>query len=324
MKKLIIVASVAIVTLFACQKTELLTPKNSSENIALSQDLNSMTTSEFNVELISDNVVNGSNFEWVWKVTEGVTKTGLSHFNFTDFTICETTSLRDALVGAAYSTDGINWTSSSVNWAQDKSQQSNCTGTQEVMKINSGATTIYYKLILNEEFGVGEDNATAVFKRGGGSKKLRDAGYLDCGTLAFDGPTCLPEEVCYAYTESETAWGAGTRYVSRGNWATYSTEADLTSTNGVKLFAGQTTDIGTAKLSNGVLTITLINGWELVPNTDAVKIQGYNSAPSDNPAPGQFTTYKGSSLTPSLASFTYYGIHLDVRQKYVIECPEEE
>ncbi len=319
MKKLIMVATVAIVTLFACQKTELLTPKTSSENIALSEGLNSNTTTPFIVELIKEksNVVNGSNYEWVWKVTEGTTLTGLSHFNFTDFTICENVSLRDALVGAAYSTDGISWNSSSVNWAEDKSQQSNCSGTTEVMKINSGATTIYYKLILNEEFGFGTNNSEAYFKRGKGS-----LGNPDCGLLTFDGPTCLPEEEkCYDW-QSESAWSTGSKYntTKGGNWATYSTSTALAS--GVTLYAGKSIDIGTAKLSSGVLTITLKDGWELVPNTSSVKIQGYNTAPSGNPAPGKFTTYKGSSLTPTLSSFSFYGIHLDVRKSIEVPCPQ--
>jgi hypothetical protein len=322
MKKLIIVASVAIVTLFACQKTELLTPKNSSENIALSQDLNSTTTSTapFNVALISDNVVNGSNFEWIWQVTAGTTKTGLSHFNFTDFTICQNTSLKDALVGAAYSTDGINWTTSTVNWAEDKSQQSGCSGTDKVMKIDVGASSIYYKLILNEEFGVGENNAEGVFKRGGGSKKERDAGYKDCGFLNFDGPTCLPEEeICYEW-RSETAWSWGTRYVSQGNWATYTSYSDLT--NGVTIYAGQTIDIGTAKLGDdGIITITLKDGWELQNVSESVKIEGYASVPkSENPKIGQFSN-KGTSLTPTVGIYEYYGIHLDVRKYEKVTCP---
>ena len=304
---------VAGFSISSCNKSEEMLAPNGGNA------MNSVSTPEFNVDLVSNNVVSGSNFEWVWKVTAGNTKTGLSHFNFTDFDICEATSLRDALVGAAYSTDGINWTSSTVNWAVDKSQQSKCTSA-EVMKIDVGASTIYYKLILNEEFGVGENNATGLFKRGGGSKRDRDAGYKDCGFLAFDGPTCLPEEEkCYEY-DTESAWSAGSRYVSQGNWATYSSATDLA--NGVTIFAGQTINIGTAKLVNGSIEITLTGGWELQPNTDAVKIQGYNTAPSGNPAPGQFTTYKGSSLTPSVSSFNFYGIHLDVRKAYEVDCPE--
>jgi len=327
MKKLIIVASVAIVTLFACQKTELLTPKNSSENIALSEGLNSNTTDPaFNIELISANTVNGSNYEWVWKVTEGSFDNDLSHFSFANFTICgEDVKLRNALKGYSFSTNGTTWSNVvSASWGVDGSingngANQNCTNNADVMKIDEGSETIYYKLIFEEKFGVGVNNSSGYWKAA-----------TSCGLLTFNGPTCLPKEKCYAYTNSETAWGAGTRYVSKGNWATYSaatssTNSTLNLTAGVTLFAGQTTDIGTAKLDGDKIIITLKNGWELVPNTDAVKIQGYNSTPAaKNPAPGQFSTYKGSSLTPSVASFKFYGIHLDVRQKYEVDCPEEE
>ena len=314
MKKLIIVASVAIVTLFACQKTELLTPNNSSENIALTEGLNSNTTSPaFNIELKSNNVVNGSNFEWVWKVTNGSFGKDISHFNFTDFTICEDISLRDALVGAAYSADGINWTTSTVAWERDPSingagRNQDCFG-GDVMKIDAGQSTIYYKLILNEEFGVGENNSNGYWKSS-----------TSCGLISYDGPTCLPEEEkCYDW-QTESAWSTGSRYNTKGNWATYSTATALAS--GVTIYAGKTIDIGTAKLTSGVLTITLKNGWELVSNSSSVKIQGYNTAPSGNPAPGKFTTYKGSSLTPTLSSFSFYGIHLDVRKSFEVPCPE--
>jgi hypothetical protein len=314
MKKLILVASVAIVTLFACQKSEFLTPKNSSENIALSEGLNSNTTSPaFNIELKSSNVVNGSNFEWVWKVTNGSFGKDISHFNFTDFTICEVISLKDALVGAAYSTDGINWTTSTVAWERDPSingagRNQDCFG-GDVMKIDAGQSTIYYKLILNEEFGVGDNNSNGYWKSS-----------TSCGLISYDGPTCLPEEEkCYDW-QTESAWSTGSRYNTKGNWATYSTATALAS--GVTIYAGKTIDIGTAKLTSGVLTITLKNGWELMSNSSSVKIQGYNTAPSGNPAPGQFTTYKGNSLTPTLSSFSFYGIHLDVRKSFEVPCPE--
>jgi hypothetical protein len=268
-------------------------------------------------------VVNGSNYEWVWKVTEGTFDKGLSHFSFADFTICEDVKLRNALKGYSFSTNGTTWSNVvSASWGVDGSingngANQNCTNNADVMKIDEGSETIYYKLIFEEKFGVGVNNASGYWKAA-----------TSCGLLTFNGPTCLPKEKCYAYTNSETAWGAGTRYVSKGNWATYShatssTNSNVNLTAGVKLFAGQTTDIGTAKLDGDKIIITLKNGWELVPNTDAVKIQGYNSTPAaKNPAPGQFSTYKGSSLTPSVASFKFYGIHLDVRQKYEVDCPE--
>lgn len=51
---------------------------------------------------------------------------------------------------------------------------------------------------------------------------------------------------------------------------------------------------------------------------DAIKIQGYDTAPSGNPAPGQFNTYKGRELDIIVDAANYYGIHLNVAKLTVI------
>lgn len=121
-----------------------------------------------------------------------------------------------------------------------------------------------------------------------------------------------PVEQCY---QTETAWAAGTRYTNRGSWATYTTYAAGTK----NIYAGQTIPVGTVSFSaisstNTVtLSIVLSNGWMLnQETTESVKIQGYDMAPSGNPSPGLFTTYKGTSLTVTVPAYVYYGIHLDV------------
>lgn len=152
--------------------------------------------------------------------------------------------------------------------------------------------------------------------------------------------------------QSETAWAAGTRFVLKGNWATYlnytvvpcpppaiQTAVECTSFQNETAFggnaagggnawwyyydgvgvetvwAGQSINVGTVSLVGGNLLITLTGGWELVPTAaESVKIQGYTTFPSSRPAAGQFTTYKGTSLTVPVGSFPYYVIHLDVRK----------
>lgn len=152
--------------------------------------------------------------------------------------------------------------------------------------------------------------------------------------------------------QSETAWADGTRFVLKGNWATYlnytvvscpapvlQPVATCTSyrnetafggnASGVgnawwyyydgvgveTIWAGQSINVGYVTLVNGNLLITLTNGWELDPSTaESVKIQGYSTLPASRPAAGQFTTYKGTSLTVPVGSFPYYVIHLDVRK----------
>jgi hypothetical protein len=136
-------------------------------------------------------------------------------------------------------------------------------------------------------------------------------------TLCYNLRKC-EEEVCY---QDETAWTQGTRYVTKGNWATY------TSKNAgiVTLYAGQTLPAGTATLTvnpdNTVtIAIALNAGWSLQDVNEPVKIQGYSIAPTGNPSPGLFTTYKGTDLLVTVPAFNFYGIHLDVRK--VIDCPE--
>jgi len=137
-----------------------------------------------------------------------------------------------------------------------------------------------------------------------------------CIAVCEDEP---PVEMCY---QDETAWAAGSRYVTQGNWATYTPYVANTPVN---VFAGQNYLVGTVTFSevvDGKVTITLaaLNGARLQSVAESVKIQGYETAPSGNPAPGLFTTYKGNETTVTVDAYAYYGIHLDVQR--VVDCPE--
>ena len=128
-----------------------------------------------------------------------------------------------------------------------------------------------------------------------------------------------PAMVCY---EDETAWAAGERYVAQGNWATYTPYVANATVN---VLAGQNYLVGTATFSevvNGKVTITLaaLNGAKLQDVAESVKVQGYETPPSGNPAPGQFTTYKGNQTTVVVDAYAYYGIHIDAKR--VVDCPE--
>lgn len=128
-----------------------------------------------------------------------------------------------------------------------------------------------------------------------------------------------PADVCY---KDETAWAAGNRYVDKGNWATYTPYVANTPIN---VYAGQHYLVGTvtfSEVTDGKVTITLapLNGGRLQDVAESVKIQGYNEPPSGNPAPGQFTTYKGTETTVTVDAYAYYGIHLDAQR--VVDCSE--
>lgn len=147
---------------------------------------------------------------------------------------------------------------------------------------------------------------------GGGCFGLNNTNYSFSRTCVVDLPKCYQED---------TGWAAGSRYVTRGNWATYTT---YTSGATVNIYAGQNKWAGTATMSavtngNVTITIALNEGWSLQEVSNPVKVQGYSVAPTGNPSPGRFAS-KGTSLTVTVPAASYYGIHLDLRQ--LVECPQ--
>lgn len=120
----------------------------------------------------------------------------------------------------------------------------------------------------------------------------------------------------------ETAWAAGTRYVQKGNWATYT--AYEGAYKSVTLYAGQTLAAGTVEFSAPVggqvaITITLNSGWRFAPDKpENVKIQDYATAPSGNPSPGLFAwkgQATGSSFSITVRQNNFYGVHVDVERQ---------
>jgi len=116
---------------------------------------------------------------------------------------------------------------------------------------------------------------------------------------------------------SESSWAAGTRYVTKGNWATYTPYAAGTTVN---LYAGQTMLSGTATFSavvDGKVTITIkINdGWRFNNVLENIKIQGYSSTPAKtNPNPGSFANKyyaSGTEVECVVPAAKIYGIHID-------------
>jgi len=137
------------------------------------------------------------------------------------------------------------------------------------------------------------------------------------------------EDMCY---QEETAWSAGSRYVTKGNWATYTSYSGTEKT--VNIYAGQNMLAGTATFSapNGGyvdITIELANGfvfyYDVLNATEDnnIKIQDYAVAPKRNPSPGLFSTKAAanagsSSYTITVPVNNFYGVHLDVA--YQVPC----
>ncbi len=133
--------------------------------------------------------------------------------------------------------------------------------------------------------------------------------------------------------EDETAWSAGSLYVPKRTWATYTPYVPGTT---VTLVAGRTMEAGTVAFSavsaEGMvtITITLVDtgplDWRFYddPDNESVKIQGYADAPSGIPAPGLFE-FTGDpdpdELTFSIEvpAADYYGVHVDLEWLMICE-----
>jgi hypothetical protein len=152
------------------------------------------------------------------------------------------------------------------------------------------------------------------------------------GYACILGPVCTDrpseDDECWA---DETAWGAGTRYVAKGNWATYSAYVPDST---VILYAGQDYEAGTVYFSapdgdgNITITVELADGFKFADVEENLKIQGYEVAPDGNPDVGSFE--HKFDVDPDASSFTtgpiplanFYGVHADLLRR--IECPEVE
>lgn len=193
-----------------------------------------------------------------------------------------------------------------VSWSFDGGGVWCLDGISVIVKGGNAANVYTYPAGVSEDSGLASpENAS------GGPAGLSNL------TLCYNLIRC-DEEECY---QDETAWAAGSRYVTKGNWATFTSK----SAGVVVLYAGQTLPAGSVALTiNGdgtvSIAISLNEGWSLQDVDEPVKIQGYASAPSGNPSPGLFTTYKGDDLLITVPEYGYYGIHVDVRK--VVECPE--
>jgi hypothetical protein len=211
--------------------------------------------------------------------------------------------------GFSISTDGTNVTWSFTPYVDANGRQWCLAGVSFLVK-GGNATNVY----TYGADATGDSGLHSPINNGGNVAALSNFGF--CYSL-YDCTTVTP---CY---QDETAWAAGKRYTTKGNWATY---VEYTgAAKSVTLLAGQTHNAGSVSfsaVSGGMVTITIsfTGGWGLNPNaSEGVKIQGYNTAPSGNPAPGQFTTYKGNNLTVTVPSSKFFGVHVDVSKE--ITCP---
>jgi hypothetical protein len=126
----------------------------------------------------------------------------------------------------------------------------------------------------------------------------------EISNITFCWNLCPEELVCH----DETGWGGSTAGAGRAWWYAFDTQGAPTQ----PIYAGQQLTDGTVTYDGTNLIIDL-GSWTLQAVDEPVKVQGYNTLPTSRPAPGQFTTYKGTSLTVQGNNSRYYAIHLDMR-----------
>jgi hypothetical protein len=221
----------------------------------------------------------------------------ISHVNF-DGSFCDGTSLTAGNV-TGVTVNGQDWTGSLAGSTGNGDPCGDTNLKLDDFNFDGGVVTIVITF----------DQSVAA-----GSFKIKSAGGCFPYTFSHD---CTPPPTCF---QEETAWATGSRYVSRGNWATYTQYAAGT----VNVYAGQNMLAGTATMSAVVdgkvtITIALNEGWSFQDVGEPVKIQGYNVAPSGTPSPGRFAT-KSSSLSVTVNAANFYGIHLDVQK--AVQCAE--
>lgn len=155
----------------------------------------------------------GGNYEWVWSITNtnpgngtNGTVQNLSHW---DITLGQCATLAD-VVSAAYSADGVNWTSFTPTLEEDLSVLNTCSiVTGPVLKFDfgtSGSAKSYYKLVINKNLSV-DMTANAIYKSGSNT---------GCGGLCYPGLGCpvVENEGC---SFSQGYWFAKPNLVWPGN-----------------------------------------------------------------------------------------------------------
>lgn len=124
----------------------------------------------------------------------------------------------------------------------------------------------------------------------------------------YDPSFVLPVSWCNTCS-LETAWGGTSEGAGKAWWFYY----DVSVGGQQAIYAGKKeVDGAYIEYIDGEIRIELGNSLSLIDDDEAVKIEGYNTLPTDRPAAGPFKEYKGTDLTVQVDEFAYYAVHLDV------------
>ncbi|GAB1371631.1 hypothetical protein MASR1M45_16930 [Candidatus Kapaibacterium sp.] len=303
------ILAIFIAILIGCSENSNVTSPSSK---GLSQEYGNDT--KYVVSLVQDPYQDtDGNWVWEWQVVNTApgnglngTQQALSHLDLI-FGLEECAGNWSNVVSAGVKNYGATaWTDFTPTYQEDMSlRNSGDCYRDPVLKFSvttNGSNASYFRLVLNDEFEVDETSGGLIMK------------YANkCSIISFPGIGCPPEdfgieEICY-YNSSETAWSAGTRFNTKGNWATYSTYTGGTKT--YDLYAGQSILVGSVTVEPAIggvnVTYSLNGTWGLSEYHLhlATSVSGIPQANNKNPIPGQFK-YKGSyELDPDDIDSTY-------------------
>jgi len=159
------------------------------------------------------------------------------------------------------------------------------------------------------------------------AKVSKDSGTRDAQTeAAYGGAITEPSgddwhgNIGYKLACCVSVGGACQRAIAYGGdsegegdswWSYYDAAGSAAQT----IWAAPDIDLGSVTVQAGTIAVSLKTGWIPESIAEPVKIQGYqcDALPKSEPAAGQFTTYKGNSLEPTVDAYPCYVIHLDVK-----------
>ncbi|MCC5926815.1 MAG: hypothetical protein JJU41_09680 [Bacteroidetes bacterium] len=199
-------------------------------------------------------------------------------------------------------------------------------GVTYVVAVTEGQTVyvLAHAVVSNDETGATDTAYAGTIIRNG-------AWFGVFGFSAVTPTGCDDNQECIEFVKEETAYAGTVKGFQPWFWnAEYNGSATI-----MDIHAGNNgTKIGTASFSdedaNGNVTITFEfnEGWGFATVDvdgksvkEALKIQGYNEAPTSRQTAGLFTTLKSDgAVSVTVPSYPFYQIHIDAGKATAVAC----
>jgi hypothetical protein len=199
-------------------------------------------------------------------------------------------------------------------------------GVTYVVAVSEGQTVyvLAHAVVSNDETGATDTAYAGTIIRNG-------AWFGVFGFSAVTPTGCDDNQECIEFVKEETAYAGTVKGFQPWFW---NAEYNRSATSMNIYASNDDTVIGTASFSdeyaNGNVTITFefVQGWGFATVdtngdavTEALKLQGYNVAPTSRQAAGGFTTHKSDgAVSVTVPSYPFYQIHIDAGKATAVAC----